>query len=139
MSAKPEDVDLELGDEPYDSAEDEDFELDAVQDQESELSSDSEPEVDVAQQPAKKKRKIAPKGKKATKDGHKEELDSGDEATIQRAKDKKQRKQKGQQAKGKGGGEDDEEEEEGVDFDDDEEGDTGGFVRTRAMKMRTYV
>ncbi|OJJ87842.1 putative Swr1p complex component (Swc5) [Aspergillus glaucus CBS 516.65] len=138
MSAKPEDVDLELGDEPYDSAEDEDFELDAAQDEGSELSSDSEPEPDVAQQPAKKKRKTAPKAKKVTKDGHKEELDSGDEATIQKAKDRKQRKQKGQQAKGKGGGEDeDEEEEEEVDFDDEDEGGTGGFVRTRAMKMRT--
>lgn len=145
MSADPttNDPDLEAGDEPYDSAEDEDFELDATgQDEESEPSSDSDAEDDVGRgQPAKKKRKTGTRGKKDA--GVKEdELDSGDEATIQKAKERKKKrtqKQKGQQAKGKAGGSDDEDDEEDVDFDEDEEGDTGGFVRTRAMKMRTYV
>ena len=129
------DPDLELGDEDYDSAEDEDFELDAAQDEGSEVSSESEAE---GEQPAKKKRKTVPKGKKVRSGDQEEELDSGDEVTIQKAKDRKKKKQtKGQQAKGKAGDEEDEEDD--VDFDEDEEGGTGGFVRTRAMKMRTYV
>lgn len=145
MSADPttNDPDLEAGDEPYDSAEDEDFELDATgQDEESEPSSDSDAEDDVGRgQPAKKKQKTGTRGKKDA--GVKEdELDSGDEATIQKAKERKKKrtqKQKGQQTKGKAGSGDDEDDEEAVDFDEDDEGGTGGFVRTRAMKMRTYV
>lgn len=129
------DPDLELGDEEYDSAEDEDFELDAAQDEGSEVSSESEAE---GEQPAKKKRKTAAKGKKATPGDQEEEFDSGDEVTIQKAKDRKKKKQtKGQQAKGKAGDEEDDEDD--IYFDEDEEGGTGGFVRTRAMKMRTYV
>lgn len=135
--------DLEFGDEPYDSAEDEDFELDATgQDEESSLSSDSDAGGDTGRgQPAKKKRKIGTRGRKDTGDKE-DELDSGDEVTIQKAKERKKKrsqKQKGQQAKGKAAAGDYEDDEDDVDFDEEEEGGTGGFVRTRAMKMRTYV
>jgi hypothetical protein len=120
MTAHPTDdvQDLELGDEAYESAEDEDFQLDNVH---SDLSSASEGEE--AAGPVKKKRKAE------TKEEDGEEFDSGDEATIQKAKDKKRR---GKKAKAKGAAEDDD-----VGF--DEEGGEGGFVRTRAMKMRMQV
>lgn len=118
----PPDVqDLDVGDEPYDSAEDEDFQLDDAGD-ESEVSSASEGEGTTA--PARKKRKAD------TGDQDAAELDSGDEATIQKAK-KKRRKAK--KSKAKGADVDDDE----VDF--DEEGGPGGFVRTRAMRSRMYV
>ncbi|KAJ5901523.1 hypothetical protein N7495_002051 [Penicillium taxi] len=106
----------DLDDEPYDSADDEDFQLDDVQD-DSELSADET-------EPAKKKRKTDTKEEVAA-----EGLDSGDEVTIRKARDKKN-KRKGKKAKGKNAlGDDD------LDFDDDEEG-TGGFVRTRAMRLQ---
>lgn len=108
----------DLDDEPYESAEDEDFELDLAQD-ESELSSDDEETAE----PAKKKRKT---DKKA--DIIADELDSGDEATIQKARERRNKLKK---KKGKGKDVDDEED---VDFDEGDEGGTGGFVRTRAMK-----
>jgi hypothetical protein len=119
MTAHPTDAvqDLELGDEPYESAEDEDFQLDDVH---SDLSSASEGEE--AAGPVKKRKTEAKE-----EDGG--EFDSGDEVTIQKAKDKKRR---GKKAKAKGAAE-----EEDVDF--DEEGGEGGFVRTRAMKMRMQV
>ncbi|CAI7666290.1 unnamed protein product [Penicillium pancosmium] len=102
----------DIDDEPYESAEDEDFQLDAAQD-ESELSSDDEAQAE----PAKKKRKTDKK-RDAPEDI---ELDSGDEITIKKAQAKRRKR------KGKSGGDDD--------FDlDDDEGGTGGFVRTRAMK-----
>lgn len=107
---------LEL-DEAYDSAEDEDFELDAAGQDESEISSSEGEGEENSVQPAKKKRKTGPRGKKETRDkAEDEELDSGDEVTIQKAKKNK-----------------------AVEDEDDDEGGTGGFVRTRAMKMRTYV
>lgn len=109
----------DIDDEPYDSAEDEDFQLDAAQD-ESELSSDDE-----AAGPAKKKRKT----NKA--EIPVEDLDSGDEAMIRKARERRSKKRKGNKGKGKQA-----EEDEDIDLDDDEEGGTGGFVRTRAMKSR---
>lgn len=109
--------DLDLGDEPYESAEDEDFQLDDVADG-SDISSEGE---DEAAGPVKKKRKTEEKEEDA------EELDSGDEVTIQKAKE---RKHKGKKSKGKGATDEDD-----IDFDDDEGG-RGGFVRTRAMKMQ---
>lgn len=109
----------DLDDEPYDSAEDEDFQLDAAQD-ESELSSD---EGEPAE-PVKKKRKID------KQPSIPEELDSGDEVTIRKARERRNKKQKGKKGKGKQAEEEDE-----LDL-DDEEGGTGGFVRTRAMKSR---
>ncbi|KAJ5490777.1 SWR1-complex protein 5 [Penicillium diatomitis] len=103
---------LDLDDEPYESAEDEDFQLDAAQD-ESELSSDDED----SNEPAKKKRRT-----EKSQDVVDAELDSGDEITIQKARE--------------GGGQpgktrvNDQEYEVG----EDEETGTWGFVRTRAMK-----
>jgi hypothetical protein len=109
-------------DEDYDSAEDEDFQLGAAQD-DSDLSSDA----DEAAEPAKKKRKTdnsinAPEYK---------ELDSGDEITIRKAKEKKEKKRKGKKSKGKRARDSDDDGD--IDMDDDEGG-VGGFVRTRAMK-----
>ncbi|KAE8350885.1 bucentaur or craniofacial development-domain-containing protein [Aspergillus coremiiformis] len=122
MSANPATaLDLDLVDEQYDSADDEDFQLDAAQD-DGEITSDSDGE---AAEPATKKRKTRKKEPEQGDNG----LDSGDEATIQKAKSKKNKKQKG-----KTPGKDDEDEDD-VDF-DDEEGGPGGFVRTRSMKMR---
>lgn len=109
----------DLDDEPYNSAEDEDFELDAAQD-ESELSS----EEDESAEPAKKRKT----GKQTSIP--EEELDSGDEATIRKARERRNKKRKGKKGKGKQAAEEDD-----LDL-DDEEGGTGGFVRTRAMKLR---
>ncbi|KAI9932254.1 hypothetical protein ASPWEDRAFT_171620 [Aspergillus wentii DTO 134E9] len=126
MSADPTSTvpDLELGDEPYDSAEDEDFQLDGAED-DSDQSGPSDAED--AAEPVKKKRKT---GKDKGQD--EQELDSGDEATIKKAKAKKDKK--GKKSKNRAG-DDSEDDEDDVDFDDDEEGGPGGFVRTRAMKM----
>lgn len=107
----------DLDDEPYESAEDEDFRLDAAPDDSDASESDDEAE------PAKKRRKTDKKAE--IPEG---ELDSGDEATIRKAKEKKARRRKGKKGKGKAAVEDDV-----VDL-EDEEGGTGGFVRTRAMK-----
>ncbi|KAL4993000.1 bucentaur or craniofacial development-domain-containing protein [Aspergillus recurvatus] len=119
-------ADIGLDDEHYDSADDEDFTLDqaaaADDDDDAELSSDDE----TAAEPAAKKRKTKDKSGDATQGDV--ELDSGDEAMIRRAREKKQK-----QTRGKKGSDD----EENVDMDfDEDEGGTGGFVRTRAMKMR---
>ncbi|KAJ5100022.1 hypothetical protein N7532_007023 [Penicillium argentinense] len=118
MSADPATQSVaDLENEPYESDEDEDFQLDDAQD-ESELSDDDEPQAG----PAKKKRKTD-KGDGASEDI---ELDSGDEVTIRKAQDKRK---KWKRKKGKAVDDD-------MDLDDDDEGGTGGFVRTRAMKMQ---
>ncbi|KAJ5970217.1 uncharacterized protein N7479_000135 [Penicillium vulpinum] len=114
-----------LDEEAYDSAEDEDFELDVAPD-DSDLSSDA----DEAPEPAKKKRKTDTTAQ-IPKDA---ELDSGDEATIRRAREKKEKKTKGKKPKGKRARDSDEDDSD-IDMDDDEGG-TGGFVRTRAMKQQ---
>lgn len=119
----PENQDLD--EEAYDSAEDEDFELDAAPD-DSDLSSDA----DEAAEPAKKKRKTVTQSQ-LPKDA---ELDSGDEATIRKAREKKEKKTKGKKTKGKRARDSDEDDGD-IDMDDDEGG-TGGFVRTRAMKQQ---
>lgn len=106
----------DIDDEPYESAEDEDFSLDVAED-------DSDASESDEAEPAKKKRKTDKKAEIPE-----DELDSGDEATIRKAREKKAKRRKGKKTKGKAAVEDD-------DFDlDDEEGGTGGFVRTRAMK-----
>lgn len=126
MSADPTTVpDLDLEDEQYDSADDEDFQVDAAQDDDDLTGSDSD---DEPIEPATKKRKAGNKAPEQEDNN----LDSGDEATIQKAKAKKAMKQKGKDEDG------DEEDDVDVDF-EDEEGGPGGFVRTRAMKMRTCV
>ncbi|BDD57516.1 swr complex subunit [Monascus purpureus] len=125
-------------DEPYDSAEDEDFQLDEAEAddaQDSDLSSsDAEEEQQVTEEPAKKKRRTGPKTSEENA------LDSGDEATIRKAEvGKKKRKGKGTKSAGGVVDNDDEEEEDDMDFDEDKdeaEGGAGGFVKTRAMRMR---
>ncbi|EAU34212.1 conserved hypothetical protein [Aspergillus terreus NIH2624] len=127
MSADPATMDDPMfEDEQYDSAEDEDFQLDDAQDEGDITSSEDE------QQPASKRRK------RDAQDADLEAaaLDSGDEITIQKAKSKKQKKQRGKKSKDSGAA--DEDDEDDVDF-DDEEGGPAGFVRTRAMKMRMFV
>ncbi|OQD62856.1 hypothetical protein PENPOL_c011G00808 [Penicillium polonicum] len=121
--ALPENQDID--EEAYDSAEDEDFELDAAPD-DSDLSSDA----DEAAEPAKKKRKTVTQSQ-LPKDA---ELDSGDEATIRKAREKKEKRTKGKKTKGKRARDSDEDDGD-IDMDDDEGG-TGGFVRTRAMKQQ---
>ncbi|KAJ5126544.1 hypothetical protein N7448_007323 [Penicillium atrosanguineum] len=111
---------VDLDDELYESAEDEDFQLDGAQD-DSDLS-DSDNETAETAEPAKKKRKTDKKAEIPE-----DELDSGDEVTINKAREKR-RKRKGKKGK------DDED-----DFDlDDDEGGAGGFVRTRAMKAQIH-
>ncbi|KAA8651421.1 hypothetical protein EYZ11_006017 [Aspergillus tanneri] len=118
-------LDFDLENEQYDSAEDEDFQLDAAQDDDV-TSSDSDNET-VG--PANKKRK---RGKKET-ELQDDELGSGDEAMIQKAKARKERKRKGKKSNDNDTAQDDDD----IDFDDDDdEGGPGGFVRTRAMKLR---
>lgn len=113
-------------DEAYDSAEDEDFQLDAAPD-DSDLSSDA----DEVAEPAKKKRKTDTHAKIPEGD----DLDSGDEATIRKARERKAKRRKGKKPKGKHARDSDEDD---MDVDDDEGG-TGGFVRTRAMKQHMSV
>lgn len=108
----------DLDDESYNSSEDEDFQLEGAQD-DSDLSSD-----DDAAEPAQKKRKTNKKSEVPEDD-----LDSGDEVTIRKAREKLAKKRKGKKSKGKNAADDD------MDLDDDEGG-TGGFVRTRAMKQQ---
>ncbi|KAJ5581544.1 hypothetical protein N7535_000164 [Penicillium sp. DV-2018c] len=115
----------DLDEEAYDSAEDEEFELDAVPD-DSDLSSDDD-ETGEPAEPAKKKRKTDTKRQIPG-----EELDSGDEVTIRKAKEKKANTSKGTTSKGKRARDSDEDDGD-IDMDDDEGG-TGGFVRTRAMR-----
>ncbi|KAI9044012.1 putative Swr1p complex component (Swc5) [Aspergillus affinis] len=138
MSADPATVpDVDLEDEQYDSEEDEDFDAAAGPDDDDGLSSsDSDDDEANANEPATKKRKT---GKR--QDADDEELGSGDEAMIRNAKAKKLKskgkKQKNAKGGGGGGAQDEDDDDDDMDFDDDEEGGPGGFVRTRAMKMRT--
>ncbi|KAL4873804.1 SWR1-complex protein 5 [Aspergillus spectabilis] len=109
------DAEIDLDDEQYDSAEDEDFTLDQAADEDdAELSSSDE---DAATEPAAKRRKTKTKPEDASAEDA--DLDSGDEAMIRRAKEKKQKR-------GKKSSDDEHEDESG----------TGGFVRTRAMRMQ---
>ncbi|KAJ5523732.1 hypothetical protein N7494_010382 [Penicillium frequentans] len=108
---------VDLDEESYNSSEDEDFQLEGAQD-DSDLSSD-----DDAAEPAPKKRKTNKKPEVPE-----DELDSGDEVTIRKAREKLEKKRKGKKSKGKNAADDD--------MDLDDEGGTGGFVRTRAMKQQ---
>lgn len=127
-----------LLDESYDSAEDEDFELDDAEpdaQEDSDLSAPSDADADdEVTEPAKKRRKTTAQPEEVSVSEEKA-LDSGDEATIRKAKERK-RKRDGKEA----GMDDDEEEEEEdeMDFgeDEEEEGGQAGFVKTRAMRMR---
>ncbi|KAL4774679.1 bucentaur or craniofacial development-domain-containing protein [Aspergillus nidulans var. acristatus] len=115
---------MDLDDEQYNSAEDEDFTLDqAAEDDDAELSSSDD---ETTTEPVAKKRKTKDESGDVTQD--EAELDSGDEAMIRKAKEKRLKQKHGKKGS-------DDEEDVDVDFDDNEGG-TGGFVRTRAMKMQ---
>ncbi|RAK78462.1 putative Swr1p complex component (Swc5) [Aspergillus fijiensis CBS 313.89] len=113
-------ADLIIDEDEYNSDSDSDFQLDddfaAQNDDDAGLTSSDEEDNDAAAaaaadgQPQAKRRKTTTTTQDPTATG---ELDSGDEATIH--KDKAKRK---------------------TEDDEEEEGGTGGFVRTRAMKMR---
>ncbi|KAL2871810.1 putative Swr1p complex component (Swc5) [Aspergillus lucknowensis] len=118
------DPDLEIDEDQYDSAEDEDFTLDQAVADEDDAELSSSDEEAAAAEPAAKRRKA---NKETTEPSalEAEELDSGDEAMIRMAKEKKQKR----------GGKKSSDDEE-LDFEEDKEEAPGGFVRTRAMKMR---
>ncbi|OKL56127.1 SWR1-complex protein 5 [Talaromyces atroroseus] len=125
---------LDLDNDNYVSAEDSDFQLD---EEEAEIAGDdssfsSEEEGDGAEggRPAKKRKldpshRQRPRKRKAHDEGDME-LDSGDEATILKAKNKKKRKATA--------GDGDQDEDIDVLLSDTEEG--GGFVKTRSMRMK---
>ncbi|KAJ5991764.1 hypothetical protein N7451_007488 [Penicillium sp. IBT 35674x] len=96
---------VDLDDESYNSSEDEDFQLEGAQD-DSDLSSD-----DDAAEPAQKKRKTNKKSEVPE-----DELDSGDEVTIRKAREKLEKKRKGKKSKVKNAADND------LDLDDDEGG-----------------
>jgi hypothetical protein len=122
---------LDVDNENYDSEEDSDFQLDEadVAGDDSGLSSedDDEDEVDNTRPTKKRKLDAAHKpGLKKRKAGDEDEmeLDSGDEATILKAKSKKKKKK---------ASEDGDEEDVDIEL---SEGEGGGFVKTRAMRMK---
>lgn len=123
---------LEVDNENYDSEEDSDFQLDEadVAGDDSGLSSEDEDEeeADDARPTQKRKldatHKLSIKKRKPRDDGEME-LDSGDEATISKAKSKKKKNKKA----------DEDGDEEDVDI-ELSEGEGGGFVKTRAMRMK---
>ncbi|EEP78071.1 predicted protein [Uncinocarpus reesii 1704] len=119
-------------DEQYNSEEDSDFDVNAPAEINDGDESASEAEVD---NPPRKRRKLTPSpdgehdGDEYVLDGA---LDSGDEATIRKAKEKKERRQR----KGKKAADNEIEDDFEAGSEDDEGGGGGGFVRTRAMKMK---
>ncbi|PGG96285.1 hypothetical protein AJ79_09657 [Helicocarpus griseus UAMH5409] len=136
-------AELQEDDEDYNSEEDSDFDVDAPTADEEEEEEEGDEEAVDADRP-RKRRKISPDAD----DGDvimDAEFDSGDEAMIQRGKEKleraKKRKEEAEGKKRKKGGnkkgvEEDEDEGDDFEIDDDEAGGEGGFVRTRAMKLR---
>lgn len=130
---------LELDNEAYDSEEDSDFQLDEgdVAGDDSGLSSSDDDEVDADNnRPTKKRRLNDSKNQdlKKRKNGKADlmELDSGDEATISKAKSSR-KTQRLADAKVERG---EEEEDFDIDISDGEDGGGGGFVKTRAMRMK---
>ncbi|KAI1975360.1 swr complex subunit [Ophidiomyces ophidiicola] len=124
-------------DEPYNSEEDSDFDINAPAESEDDAGAASEAgssnEADY--RPRKRRRLTPTPGKEANTDEYivDDTLDSGDEATIRNAKQKRKQKQRAGKRGGKDGSEDEADNYE-LDEDDGESG--GGFVRTRAMKMK---
>ncbi|EEA26458.1 swr complex subunit [Talaromyces marneffei ATCC 18224] len=121
---------LDVDNENYDSEEDSDFELDEadVAGDDSGLSSEDEDEDEVDNSRPTKKRRLDASHKANLKKRKADvademELDSGDEATILKAKRKKKKK----------AGEDGDEEDIDIEL---SEGEGGGFVKTRAMRMK---
>jgi hypothetical protein len=151
-------------DDQYISEEDSDFDIDApVNDDDDAAASDSDASVEAGgldegiQRPSKRRKIEASTEREDIIDA---ELDSGDEATIRKAREKRERKKKKQQQKGKkkkkkhknsgkkgsgatgrdGDGSDDDDDDGGdFDLDEDDEGGEGGFVRTRGMRMKLLV
>lgn len=122
---------LDVDNENYDSEEDSDFQLDEadVAGEDSGLSSEDEDEEEADHTRSNKKRKLDVTHKPSIKkrkprNDDEMELDSGDEATISKAKNKKKKK--------KAAGDEDEDD---VDI-ELSEGEGGGFVKTRAMRMK---
>ncbi|KMU82268.1 SWR1-complex protein 5 [Coccidioides immitis H538.4] len=125
--------------EQYNSEEDSDFDINAPAEDEEEDATDAEPDG----RPRKRRRLTPTRVRDEDGDEYVVEgaLDSGDEATIRKAKEKREkRRRKGKKVAGdqeRDGNEDEDEDEDDFDFEDDDEGGgRGGFVRTRAMKMK---
>jgi hypothetical protein len=117
---------LDLDDESYDSAGDEDFQLGAAEQDDTDVaSSDEDVEADITQEPPQKRRKLS--SNRTTRRDRDEgtELDSGDEKTIRKAKERHEKSNADYEA-----------EEDSVDLDEDEECSAGGFVKTRAMRTK---
>nr|KMM72339.1 SWR1-complex protein 5 [Coccidioides posadasii RMSCC 3488] len=121
--------------EQYNSEEDPDFDINAPAEDEEEEATDAEPD----DRPRKRRRLTPTRVRDEDGDEYVVEgaLDSGDEATIRKAKEKREkRRRKGKKVAGDQERDGDEDEDD-FDFEDDDEGGgRGGFVRTRAMKMK---
>lgn len=122
---------LDVDNENYDSEEDSDFQLDEadIAGDDSGLSSEDEGEEEADNTRPTKKRKLDATHKPSLRKrraGNEDEmeLDSGDEATISKAKSRKKKKK---------GAEDGDEEDLDIEL---SEGEGGGFVKTRAMRMK---
>ncbi|KAK2751078.1 swr complex subunit [Myotisia sp. PD_48] len=132
---------------PYESEEDSDFDVNAPAAPGKDLDeSDLEPDdLDAVKRPRKRRKLSLPAAEEeeieddeADEHFSGAELDSGDEVTIQKAKEKidKRRKRKGKSSKRRTGEEEDTSSDDFELDNDDEEGGDGGFVRTRGMKMK---
>ncbi|OXV07894.1 hypothetical protein Egran_04342 [Elaphomyces granulatus] len=130
------DPDVNDDGESYDSAEDEDFQRGTAEQDDADLSS-SDAEDEPAERRPLKRRKLT--GPVANEPSDSMELDSGDEATIRKAKKRHERRRRNKHKGNKNGQarNSDDGEDEDVDFDDDdEEGGEGGFVKTRSMRIK---
>jgi len=133
-------LDPEVNDdgESYDSAEDEDFQRGTAEQDDADLSSSDAEDEPAGRRPSKRRKLASSVANKIDEPGDSMELDSGDEATIRKARERHERrkrnKNKGNKI-GKGGNSGDEEDED-VDFGDDDEGGEGGFVKTRSMRVK---
>ncbi|OAL68769.1 Swr1p complex component Swc5 [Trichophyton violaceum] len=124
----------------YNSEEDSDFDEQAAAQDAEESASEAEGEGgDVDSERPRKKRRLSGEGAGADAGSDEEfaepELESGDEAMIRHAKEKKEKRRAlktgSGAANGVAGSESDD-----FDTEDDDEGGEGGFVRTRRMRMR---
>ena len=119
MAAEITSTAMEADDEAYVSSEDEDFDPSAGNADENLSSSSEEESVDAAS--TQKKSKIAGGKEQHKKNKEAEEIgfeNSGDEATINRAKDKAAKRKKKHDAL----------------VDDNSSGGEGGFIKTRSMR-----
>jgi hypothetical protein len=127
------DPDVNDDGESYDSAEDEDFQRGTAEQDDADLSSSDAEDEPAERRPLKRRKLTSPV---ANEPSDSMELDSGDEATIRKARKRRRRNKHKGNKNGQAGNSDDEEDED-VDFDDDgEEGGEGGFVKTRSMRIK---